>query len=123
MKMKKSEIRFLISQNEFLILASLVGGTKHGYAIGKDVLDVSGGKVRFSAATLYENLSRMLDAGFIERADEKDVEAEKRRKLYRVTGLGSRVLSEQWTLLQRAGGRIPQPGGAPTVGQVPAYGG
>jgi len=99
---------FPLSQQEFLILASLAAGPKHGYAIAKDVLELTDGKVKFSAATLYENLSELLDKGFIERAGDKEVEPGERRKTYRITAEGATVLNEQLGILQKAQAAIPR---------------
>ena len=100
-----------LSQPEFFILASLMASPKHGYAISKHVLEISEGKVRFSAATLYENIAKLLDAGYIERAEEKEIAPGERRKTYRVTGAGAHVLDETWGILRRAGGLV-KPGAA-----------
>ncbi len=43
----------------FLILLSLADGEKHGYAILKDVSEISQGKVLLSTGTLYEALARL----------------------------------------------------------------
>lgn len=90
-----------LTEQELLIMSSLMASPKHGYAISKHVLEISEGKVRFSAATLYENIARLLDAGYIERAEEKEIAPGERRKTYRVTGAGAHVLDESWQLFRR----------------------
>lgn len=102
-KEKSNKNAFPLSQNEFWILASLAERPKHGYAIAKHVLELTEGKKKFSAATLYDNISNMLDTGLIERDGEKEIEPGERRKTYRITGLGTKVLNEHWRILQRAG--------------------
>lgn len=101
-KKQQKSLGMPLSWPEFYILASLMAGPKHGYAISKHVLEISEGKVKFSAATLYENIAKLLDAGSIERAEEKEIAPGERRKTYRVTGAGARVLDDTWLLLQRA---------------------
>jgi DNA-binding PadR family transcriptional regulator len=91
----------------FFILLSLVAEDKHGYAILKDVAEISQGKVRLSTGTLYEALARLLDQGFIERVfgDEVGVDESPRgqnhpgkpRKAYRLTKTGRRVLEAETT--------------------------
>ncbi len=85
----------------FFILLSLAsagpdGGQKHGYAILKEVEQLSRGQVRLSTGTLYEALARLLEQGLIERLDEPGGTAEdhpgKPRKVYRLTRLGRRLL-------------------------------
>ena len=78
----------------FHILVALGDGEAHGYAIMQDVLKRTGGAVRLSAGTLYGAVSRLLDDGLIEEAEERpDPELDDtRRRYYRLTDLGSRVL-------------------------------
>src|SRR5262245_155812 len=78
----------------FHILVALGDGEAHGYAIMQDVLKRTGGAVRLSAGTLYGAVSRLLDDGLIEEAEERpDPEQDDtRRRYYRLTDLGSRVL-------------------------------
>jgi DNA-binding PadR family transcriptional regulator len=93
----------------FFILLSLAPGKKHGYAILKDVEDLSGGKIRLSTGTLYEALSRLLDQGLIRRvANEEDGSAGRPRKTYTLTSGGRRLLESEanrmqsWAALARA---------------------
>ena len=68
-----------------LILASLADGTKHGYALTKDIEAFAG--VRLAPGTLYEALSRLEGQGLIEA-----VESEDRRRPYRMTAAGAEAL-------------------------------
>jgi DNA-binding PadR family transcriptional regulator len=69
-----------------LILASLADGTKHGYALTKDIESFAG--VRLAPGTLYEALSRLETQGLIESLESDD-----RRKPYRLTATGATALS------------------------------
>src|SRR4029453_10602339 len=75
------------------IVVALADGDKHGYAIMRDVADLSGGAVRMGSGTLYGSIKRMLDQGLIEEADEGPDPAldDQRRRYYRLTELGHRV--------------------------------
>ena len=75
------------------ILVALADGEKHGYAIMRDVRDVSDGAVRMGSGTLYGSIKRMLEQGLIEEADERPDPAldDQRRRYYRLTALGQRV--------------------------------
>ncbi len=83
-----------LSEASFLILLSLAGGPRHGYAVLKDVEEASAGRVTLSVSTLYTTLGRMQDDGWIERCD--GVEGEPApglpRKVYRLTEQGKRAL-------------------------------
>jgi DNA-binding PadR family transcriptional regulator len=75
------------------IVVALADGEKHGYAILRDVTELSGGAVRMGSGTLYGSIKRMLDQGLIEEADERPDPAldDQRRRYYRLTELGRRV--------------------------------
>jgi DNA-binding PadR family transcriptional regulator len=68
-----------------LILSSLAEGTKHGYALTKDIEAFA--DVRLAPGTLYEALGRLEKQGFIEA-----VESEDRRRPYRLTAAGATAL-------------------------------
>ncbi len=84
-----------LTETSFFILLSLVT-PKHGYAIIKEVHQMSGGRVSLAAGTLYTALRRMLENGWIERIDEHhrmgSLEGHE-RKLYRLTGFGQAILN------------------------------
>ena len=89
-----------LTQTTWCILASLSEEPKHGYAIIKDVERRSDGAVRLGIGNLYITLKRLMDDGLIERAGEREVQGE-RRKVYRVTGLGVRVVEAERERLLR----------------------
>ena len=57
-----------LQEPTFYILLSLVEGEEHGYAILKDVADLSGGRLQLGTGTLYGALSRLLEQRLIQRA-------------------------------------------------------
>jgi DNA-binding PadR family transcriptional regulator len=57
-----------LTEATFLVLVSLVLGPEHGYAIMKDVRDLSEGRVVLSTGTLYGVLKRLLEGSWIRRA-------------------------------------------------------
>jgi DNA-binding PadR family transcriptional regulator len=68
-----------------LILSSLAEGTKHGYALMKDIEGFAG--VRLAPGTLYEALARLEGQGLIE-----PVQSDDRRRPYRLTAAGAEAL-------------------------------
>lgn len=76
------------SEPALLILSSLAGGEKHGYAIMQDVQEFSGTKLE--PGTLYGALTRLQQRGWIE-----PLPAEERRRPYRLTAEGATVLRQQ----------------------------
>ena len=49
----------------FLILTALADGSQHGYGIIAEVQEISGGRVRLRAGTLYTALDRLRADGLI----------------------------------------------------------
>ena len=81
----------------FHVLLSLTDHEQHGYGIMQEVLDRTGGKVRLWPATLYGTLKRLIDESLIEGSDERptpDLD-DARRRYYRLTSLGRRVLAAE----------------------------
>jgi DNA-binding PadR family transcriptional regulator len=77
-----------------LILSSLAGGDKHGYALVKDVEEFAG--VHLAPGTLYQVLARLEDRGLITA-----LKADERRRPYRLTAQGATVLAEYFTTQKR----------------------
>lgn len=73
--------------SSFLILSSLAGGDKHGYALTKDIEAFAG--VRVAPGTMYEALARLESQGMIE-----PVASEDRRRPYRLTAAGAAALAD-----------------------------
>ena len=55
------------SEPGLLILVSLSGGPKHGYAIMEDIAELRG--VRLGPGTLYGTLKRLLESGLVEESE------------------------------------------------------
>jgi DNA-binding PadR family transcriptional regulator len=78
----------------FLILTSLAAGSQHGYGIISDVDEISDGRVRLRAGTLYTALDRLREDGLIE-IDREEVVDSRLRRYYRLTGAGAERLAEE----------------------------
>src|SRR5689334_22920026 len=81
----------------FHVMLSLADQEKHGYAIMQEVLERTDGKLRLWPATLYGTLKRLIDADLIEESDERPPAEsdDARRRYYRLTQLGRRVLAAE----------------------------
>ena len=75
------------SDPALLILTSLAGGEKHGYAMMEDIEAMSG--VRLGPGTLYGALSRLEQSGLIEA-----LPADERRRPYKLTIRGNAYLRQ-----------------------------
>ncbi len=92
-----------LTEATFFILLSLSPGPKHGYAIMKEVNQMSNGRITFSTGTLYGALKRLLDLGWIVRSGEEgegDAEAGRSRKDYALSPLGKKILNSEVNRMQ-----------------------
>ena len=90
-----------LSETTFLILVSLDGEPKHGYAIMKEVQALSQGRVTLSTGTLYGAIKRMLRDEWIRRVALPDEGNDARqRKFYALTRRGRRVLNAETNRLR-----------------------
>jgi transcriptional regulator len=81
---------------DLMILAVLEDRARHGYEIARLIDDRSDGILRFHVGSLYPMLYRMERRGWIEgKWIEKS--GQRRRRYYRLTPHGKRVLVEQRT--------------------------
>lgn len=91
-----------LTEPTLFILLSLASGEKHGYAILKDVRKLSIDGRRMSTSTLYEGLSRLLEAGMIERVEMDETPQSRRlRKAYRLSRTGRHALEAETVRMQR----------------------
>lgn len=93
---------------ELLILSLVEHEPRHGYELSKLIDSRSNGAIRFHVASLYPLLYRLEKRGWIEgRWVEKA--NQRRRRYYRLTAEGRRVLAAQrknWREFVEAIGRI-----------------
>jgi DNA-binding PadR family transcriptional regulator len=82
------------AEPSLLILGSLAGGPKHGYAIIKDVETEA--ELTLGPGTLYAALSRLEGHGFVE-----PLASDERRRPYRITAAGERVLAKRLQAMTR----------------------
>lgn len=79
---------------ELLILSLVENRPRHGYEISKLIEERSDGVLKFNVASFYPLLYRLEKRGFLEgRWVEKT--GQRRRRYYRVTAQGRKVLKEQ----------------------------
>jgi DNA-binding PadR family transcriptional regulator len=92
--------RFLpLSAASLHILLALAGEELHGYGIMLEAARQSGGRYKLGPGTLYDNLKKLLAAGIVEESRRTN-EEDPRRRYYRLTGLGRRVLGAEISRLE-----------------------
>ena len=79
---------------ELLILSLVEDRPRHGYDIGQLIELRSGGLLRFNVASLYPLLYRLEKRGWI-RGRWVEKSGQRRRRYYRLTASGRKVLAAQ----------------------------
>ena len=80
---------------ELLILTVLGPGDRHGYAIRKQVLESTQGRVSIEAGNLYRYIRSLEDDGLVVDTPTRSADSDERRIYYRLTPLGRRVLAAE----------------------------
>jgi DNA-binding PadR family transcriptional regulator len=88
----------------FHILLALADEERHGYGIMLDVARQTQDALQLGPGTLYGCLKRMLAAGLVEESDERPDPSldDERRRYYRMTDLGQRVVRAETQRLANA---------------------
>lgn len=95
MDSKIKRIYVPMTESGFYILFCLQQ-PQHGYGIGQQVREMTGGALVISAGTMYGTLSKMEADGLIAFVRE-----EEKRKLYQITALGEEVLDLELRRIER----------------------
>jgi len=92
-----------LTQAVLHILLALADGDQHGYAIAQAIEALTDGTVRMGPGTLYGSIGRMVANGLIEESSRARgrVADDERRRFYRLTTLGRRVLETEADRLAR----------------------
>jgi DNA-binding PadR family transcriptional regulator len=86
-----------LTSSVFHILLSLADQERHGYGIMQEVETMTQGRIHMGPGTLYGAIKRMTSANLIEESDERPdpKQDDERRRYYRLTALGRRVLGAE----------------------------
>jgi PadR family transcriptional regulator len=97
---------------ELMILSLIEVRPRHGYEIGKLIEARSGGAVRFHVASLYPLLYRLEKRGWLEGRWVEKAGQRRRRRYYKLTSDGRKVLAAQrsnWESFVAAIHRVTRP--------------
>jgi DNA-binding PadR family transcriptional regulator len=78
----------------FHVLLALGPGPSHGYAIGKDIEEQSGGRLDPTTGALYQVLRRLTDEGLIASVDGPG-DVDPRRRYFALTKAGRRAAMQE----------------------------
>jgi len=91
----KPEAYLPLSKSTLYILLALVSEDRHGYGIMQEVVRQSGGQYKLGPGTLYDNLQKLVNQGLISETSARSVSDDPRRRYYRLTGPGRKVLAAE----------------------------
>ena len=95
----------------YFVLAALLAGPLHGYAIIKRAEEMSGGRVRLATGTLYTALDRLTAEGYVRLVSEELVAGRVRRS-YGLTDAGSAALRAEALRMAEAARLVTGPAAA-----------
>ena len=84
----------MLREPTFLILAAVAPTPLHGYGILRSIDELSDGRVRLRAGTLYAALDRLVGDGSL-LVDHEEVVDGRLRRYYRITNEGLEVLHRE----------------------------
>jgi DNA-binding PadR family transcriptional regulator len=104
-KITKSPVEVLLplSLPVFHMLLALSDGERHGYALKREILQRTGGKLNLGSGALYGSIDKMLEQALIEESEERPDSHldDERRRYYRITPLGRRVAQAEAARLRQ----------------------
>lgn len=88
---------------DFHVLLALASEELHGYGLVQRIEEHSEGKVRLVPSNLYAVLRRLESRGLVAQSDRRPVPEleDRRRRYFRLTSLGRRVLGAEASRLHR----------------------
>lgn len=99
--MKNQPETFLpLSPASLHVLLALAGGELHGYGIMLEAIRQSQGQYKLGPGTLYDNLRKLMAQNIVEESRKTAADDDPRRRYYRLTGLGRRVLAAEVSRLE-----------------------
>jgi len=97
----KSDSHLPLSSASLHILLALAGEDLHGYGIMQEVARQSEGIYKIGPGTLYDNLQKLIQSGWVQELGPRPGDADPRRRYYRLTDAGRDVLKAETTRLTR----------------------
>lgn len=101
----------------YFVLAALMAGPLHGYAIIKRAEEMSNGRVRLATGTLYTALDRLTAEGYVRLVSEEIVSGRVRRS-YGLTDDGSAALREEAVRMAEAARLVTGDERTPRTGRI-----
>ncbi|MDQ0190889.1 PadR family transcriptional regulator [Alicyclobacillus cycloheptanicus] len=88
-----------LTEAHYYILLSVYGGPLHGYGMMQQIEQVTLGRLKIGAGTLYTALNALLKKGWL-TPEATPSETDSRRKLYAITAAGKQVVEAELKRLE-----------------------
>lgn len=83
------------------VMLALGEGPLHGYGVGKEIEERSGGRLNPTTGGLYQALKRLAEDGLVGHAPEAEMDSpDARRRYFRLTLLGRQVVGLEMERLE-----------------------
>lgn len=90
-----------LSAATFHVLLALASHDLHGYGVIQEVQRLSEGQYRIGPGTLYDNLKKLLNCGWVEDYEEACQPGEDSRRMYRLTSDGKSALQAEVSRMKK----------------------
>ena len=77
------------------IMLAVADRDRHGYGLIQEIAQQSQGQYELGPGTLYDNIQKLVAVKLLREVKPDSRQAESRRRYYRLTSLGRRVLSTE----------------------------
>ena len=101
MKLEETNSANPLSAAMFHVLLALALHDLHGYGVIQEVQKLSEGKYRIGPGTLYDNLKKLLNCGWVEDYEEESQPEGEPRRMYRLTSDGRAALEADVSRIKR----------------------
>jgi DNA-binding PadR family transcriptional regulator len=89
----------MLTELSLHVLLAVGDGAAHGYAIGKDIDERSGGRLDPTTGALYQALKRLTAEGLIRQVKVRE-STDPRRKYFALTAAGRRAVTAEMRRLE-----------------------
>ena len=101
MSKRETESESPLSAATFHVLLALASNDLHGYGVIQEVQRLSEDKYRIGPGTLYDNLKKLLNCGWVEDYEEACQPGQDSRRMYRLTSDGKAALEADVCRMRR----------------------
>lgn len=91
----RSDSSLPLSPPTLHILLALAGDDLHGYGIMQEIARQSDGLYRIGPGTLYDNLQKLIQGGWVQELGRRRGDDDPRRRYYRLTDAGRDILKAE----------------------------